>query len=63
MDDMKSELMWIAEHERSGLDMVMGRLQHQLGEGILMPTLQVFVDVTDLYGELYVQKDLTAHRQ
>ena len=63
VDDMESELMWFAEYERRGLDMTMDRLQHELGEDILIPTLRVFVDVTDLYGKLYVQKDLTAHKK
>ncbi|KAK9786221.1 putative ent-kaurene synthase protein [Seiridium cardinale] len=58
--DAKSELLWIAEYERRGLDAAMNLLEKELGSGELMSALRMFVDVTDLYGQIYVLKDITA---
>ncbi|KAK6073243.1 hypothetical protein SCUP234_08841 [Seiridium cupressi] len=58
--DAKSELLWIAEYERRGLDVAMNLLEKELGPGELMSALRMFVDVTDLYGQIHVLKDITA---
>ncbi|KAK6067517.1 hypothetical protein SCUP515_10119 [Seiridium cupressi] len=58
--DAKSELLWIAEYERRGLDVAMNLLEKELGPGELMSALRMFVDVTDLYGQSHVLKDITA---
>ncbi|KAF7905074.1 uncharacterized protein EAF01_005595 [Botrytis porri] len=62
-NDVKSELLWIAEYERRGLDMAMTLLEKELGHGDLMDALRLFVDVTDLYGQIYVLKDVGTRTQ
>jgi hypothetical protein len=58
--EAKNELMDIAEFERSYMDIAIQRLVKVLGEGNqVMTQMQVFVDVTDLWGQVYVLKDLT----
>ncbi|KAI2628670.1 hypothetical protein GGR54DRAFT_357025 [Hypoxylon sp. NC1633] len=57
-DTAKRELLWIAEYERRGLDTAMKLLEEELGSGELMGALRVFVDVTDLYGQIYVLRDV-----
>jgi len=57
-DDAKSELLWIAEYERRGLDIAMTLLEEELGPGDLMSAMRMFVDVTDLYGQIYMLKDV-----
>jgi hypothetical protein len=54
----KEDLLWIAEYERQGLDMAMTELERELGSGDLLTALRIFIDVTDLYGQLYLLKDL-----
>lgn len=60
----KAQLMWIAEYERRGMEAAMTRLEEEiggenrLGREILDP-VRLFISVTDLYGEIYVIKDLT----
>jgi hypothetical protein len=56
----KNELMNIAGFERSCMDIAMQQLVKVLGEeNPVMTQMQVFVDVTDLWGQVYVLKDLT----
>ncbi|RYP77683.1 hypothetical protein DL771_001051 [Monosporascus sp. 5C6A] len=59
----KAELMSIAEYERRGLDMALGQLESELlGSGMnamkWMDAVRLFVNVTDLYGQIYVAKDI-----
>ncbi|KAI8966716.1 hypothetical protein F5Y11DRAFT_361783 [Daldinia sp. FL1419] len=61
--DTKIELMGIAEYEREGLERIMVALERELGDDSLMDALKVFIDVTDLYGQIYIQKDLTARNK
>ncbi|KAI1345533.1 hypothetical protein F5Y01DRAFT_323101 [Xylaria sp. FL0043] len=58
IDDAKSELLWIAEYERRGLDTAMKLLEKELGPGELIDAIRVFIDVTDLYGQIYILKDI-----
>ncbi|KAI9640843.1 hypothetical protein NHQ30_010684 [Ciborinia camelliae] len=60
-DDAKSELVCVAEYERRGLDIAMTLLEKELGPGDLMSALRMFVDVTDLYGQIYALKDVGPH--
>ncbi|KUI74130.1 Copalyl diphosphate synthase [Cytospora mali] len=62
-DSAKAELMWIAEYERRGLEMAMKLLEEELGRGELMGALHLFIDVTDLYGQIYVLEDVGTRTQ
>ncbi|KAK3386276.1 hypothetical protein B0T20DRAFT_465316 [Sordaria brevicollis] len=55
---VKEELMWIAEYERRGLERAMGELEGLLVGGKEMEGVKLFVDVTDLYGQIYVVRDI-----
>lgn len=57
---LKTELLWLAEYERRGLDMAFMQLEEDLGSthGRLVDSLKLFIHVTDLYGQIYVQKDI-----
>jgi hypothetical protein len=64
------ELLWIADYERRGVEAAMEALQEKLetvggdGEGgkkwaaRWMDALRQFVTVADLYGQVYVLKDV-----
>ncbi|KAI1373133.1 Ent-kaurene synthase [Hypoxylon crocopeplum] len=57
----KAELMSIAEYERRGLDVALGELEGELlesGGTRWMDAVRLFVNVTDLYGQIYVVKDI-----
>lgn len=54
----KSELFAIAAYERECLAFAASRLEEQ-AEKETMERLRVFVDVTDLYGQIYVARDMT----
>lgn len=56
--DAKAELLWIAEYERRGLMTAMESLGNELGPGRTMESLRFFVDLTDLYGQIYVLEDV-----
>ncbi|KUI56675.1 Copalyl diphosphate synthase [Cytospora mali] len=62
-ESAKAELMWIAEYERRGLEMAMKLLEEELGRGELMGALYLFIDVTDLYGQIYVLEDVGTRTQ
>ncbi|KAI0099783.1 Ent-kaurene synthase [Nemania sp. FL0031] len=59
--DIQSELRWIAEYERTGLEKALSLLESEL-EVDLIDALKVFINVTDLYGQVYLQSDLTARK-
>lgn len=56
--DVKAELLWIAEYERRGLTTALESLGKELGPGWTMQSLRFFVDLTDLYGQIYVLEDV-----
>ncbi|KAI1113357.1 hypothetical protein F5Y14DRAFT_418062 [Nemania sp. NC0429] len=56
--DAKAELLWIAEYERRGLVAAMEALGNELGPGRTIQSLRFFVDLTDLYGQIYVLEDV-----
>lgn len=62
-DEAKKQLMWLAEYERHGMDVALSHLGEQLdgnkdGQGILN-SVKLFVDVTDLYGLIYLIRDVS----
>ncbi|KAI1320899.1 Ent-kaurene synthase [Xylariaceae sp. FL0255] len=58
LQGIMSELMDVAEYERSILDHAMKQLSNKLGSDKVMEAVALFVDVTDLYGQIYVQRDI-----
>lgn len=54
----KEDLLWVAEYERQGLNVAMEQLERELGDGDFLRALRIFIDVTDLYGQLYMLKDV-----
>ena len=54
---LKGDLLWIAEYERECLGMVVRRLEGMVG-GKVREALGVFVGVTDLFGQIYVARDI-----
>ena len=56
---LKEDLHWIAEYERECLGMIVRRMGEQLGQSRI-ETLKVFIDVTDLYGQIYVARDIAS---
>lgn len=61
--EAKAELMSIAEYERRGLETALDELERDLlrsgGSSIKwMDAIRLFVKVTDLYGQIYVVKDI-----
>lgn len=60
-----AQLMWIAEYERQGMEAAMTRLD-EIGGGNkpireILDAVRLFISVTDLYGQIYVIRDLTNH--
>lgn len=53
----RADLMKIAGYERQCLELAVARLKDLVGEKT-MKALQVFIDVTDLYGQIYVVRDI-----
>ncbi|KAK8043770.1 hypothetical protein PG994_012608 [Apiospora phragmitis] len=64
LEDAKKELMWIAEYERRGLNRAVAELEKIAAAGAcsreLVEALEVFCNVTDLYGQIYVIRDIAA---
>ena len=60
----KENLLWIAEYERCCMNEALKRLQDTKAlDGEIRAKLQVFIDVTDLYGQLYVVRDITNRKE
>lgn len=56
---IKEELMWIADFERRGMNMALQSLSELPGTpGDILEELGLFMDVTDLYGQIYVLRDI-----
>jgi hypothetical protein len=56
-----SDLMWIAEYERRAVESALGQLRAELeakGRNEVSIALRLFYNVADLYGLIYVQKDI-----
>lgn len=64
LEASKTQLMWIAEYERQGMKAAMGRLHGEIDGGNrlgreILDAVRLFISVTDLYGQIYVIRDLT----
>lgn len=55
----KDSLMTLAEFERAGMELAKDRLSSVVPRRY-MEQLQVFIDVTDMFGQVYVQKDIAS---
>jgi len=60
---MKEDLMWIAEFERMGMEKSMESLNREGTDKSIMKAVRLYMNVTDLYGQMYVQKDLTSRNK
>ena len=62
----KRELLALAEYERGRLDQLLSTLESREGSNGLesksMAMIRVFVTVTDMFGQIYVRKDLASRR-
>ena len=58
-DEKKSELMWLAQYERECLELALGKLRAEVSETV-MNAVDLFVRVTDLYGQIYVARDIAS---
>ena len=58
-EEAKKSLFWLAEYERRGMDAALQELGRLVADEGLMEKVRLFVDVTDLYGQMYVARDLT----
>lgn len=57
---MKGELMEIAEFERASMQLTLQSLGETLRSPVIMKSFQVFIDTTDAFGQIYVQKDIAS---
>lgn len=55
----KADLMYLAEYERECLNSALERLAEMV-EPAAMDRVRLFVDVTDLYGQIYVARDIAS---
>lgn len=55
---VKSKLMEVAEYERRALNQAFQELENTVGSGKFINAVKLFIDVTDLYGQIYVQRDI-----
>ena len=60
MMGMKKTLMEIADFERANVQLALQQLRQTLQSSATMDAIQVFVNVTDLFGQLYVVKDIAS---
>jgi hypothetical protein len=58
----KAELMYVAEFEREAMEQAMRRLEQLVSDRSVIDMLGVFIDVTDSFGLMYVQKDIASKR-
>jgi hypothetical protein len=58
----KEHLMAISEFEREGMEHALRRLEEVVPSKTAIDMLRVFIDVTDTFGLIYVQKDIASTR-
>jgi hypothetical protein len=63
MAQAKDDLMALAEYERSLMKAAFQSLGEAVRSTMVMERIQVFVDVTDTFGQMYVVKDIASRRQ
>ena len=59
---VKERVMGLAEWERKGVERAMEELEREDFDKKLLDGLRVFIDVTDLFGQVYVVKDLASRK-
>jgi hypothetical protein len=52
--------MAIAEFERKGVDIAWGALEDEIKDPAMVEKLKVFLNVTDMFGQIYVAKDISS---
>lgn len=57
--ERKGQLMWLAQYERECLEVALGKLRGEVSEEV-MNAVDLFVRVTDLYGQIYVARDIAS---
>ena len=57
--ERKEQLMWLAQYERECLEGALGKLREEVSEEI-MDAVELFVRATDIYGQIYVVKDIAS---
>ena len=62
VDGAKEQLMWLAEYERDCMTAARQRLSKEVSPAV-MDKLALFINVTDLYGQIYVARDIASRRQ
>ncbi|KAF3061434.1 Copalyl diphosphate synthase [Daldinia childiae] len=66
--EAKAQLMSISEYERRCLNVALDQLDHEISSssgrnnGKWMSAIRFFVNVTDLYGQIYVVKDIATRK-
>ena len=58
-NERKEQLMWLAQYERECLEVALGKLRGEVSEAV-MNAVDLFVRVTDLYGQIYVARDIAS---
>ena len=56
---IKNDLFWIAEYERDCLNGAVSKMEKEVDRSVIDP-LRVFLDVTDIYGQIYVARDIAS---
>lgn len=59
----KKELMEIAEYERACMQMALQNMRKVVKAPAALKALEVYIDVTDLFGQIYVAQDLSSRRK
>ncbi|KAI0466916.1 hypothetical protein F4859DRAFT_526196 [Xylaria cf. heliscus] len=57
----KAELLWVADYERRGVEMALDVLGQELQDDKqrhVVDGLRFFIDITDLFGQIYILKDV-----
>jgi hypothetical protein len=54
----KEKLMGLAQFERQCMQLALARLKNTGFEGKMLEALLLFIDVTDLFGQIFVLKDI-----
>ena len=54
----KQDLLWLADYEFEGVRRAMEKLEKEGIDDRTMTALRLFVNVTDLYGQIYVARDI-----
>lgn len=62
-DTAKDKLMAIAEFERACMQLALQKLRQVVPSPNTMKAIEVYIDVTDLFGQIYVQRDLSSRQK